>query len=99
MTRKEYREQLEAQQKQGVLTDAEFNKLSVSEKYNYARNQQMKGLPVTVEGDTYYDKGTKSKYKAQTVLSKKDEAVSGLISFASLAAKVDLISGWVHTGE
>lgn len=43
-----------------VLTNEEFNKLSTSEQFEYAEQQNALGLPVTQEMDTPYDEHYKT---------------------------------------
>ena len=67
LTRKDYRAKEERQKEledifknHKVLTDEEFNKLSTSEQFEYAEQQNALEIPVTQEMDTPYDEHYKT---------------------------------------
>lgn len=110
ITRKQYREQMEQEDNlattreealekshKEILHTAEFDLLTISEQVEYALKQTRKGMNVTVEGDTSYDKTPRNQAKVQA--TEKDQVIekkvtqSSLVQFLGKVAAVDLVAG------
>lgn len=79
LTRKDYQAKEERQKEledifknYKVLTNEEFNKLSTSEQFEYAEQQNALGVPVTQEMDTPYDEHYKTPSERAKESSKTD---------------------------
>lgn len=96
MTRKEYREQMEAKANRKAITQAEFDAMPTSKQLVYAMRQKKLGLPVTQEENSYYDEAEyKSRYDKKTIGNGATEKAGGLLEFVALAAKLDLLFSFV----
>lgn len=92
ITRKEYREQVNERKNRQVLTDKEFFALSDNKKLMYATLQRRKGLPVTEEQDTYFDKNRHEVKKSEKVIS-NDKIIKGYAkTFLGLSSLIDLVT-------
>ena len=100
MTRKEYREQMEARANRKAITQAEFDAMPTSKQLVYAMRQKKLGLPVTQEENSYYDEAEyKSRYNKKTIVGNKSEKASGLLDLVALASKVDLLLSFTGIGK
>lgn len=93
ISRKTYREALKNHQK--ILTDQEFNQLSINEQFNYALHQKRFDLPVTVEQDTYYEhQAGKNSYEPIKIKTR-----GKFISLMGLLSLIDLIYSYCKIGK
>lgn len=107
ITRAEYREQMIEREKvnssrreTGVLTDAEFKRMPVSKQMNYALKQKQRGLPVTVEQDTYYDtEKARTHYEPTPIFSNKKAGFGIGVALMAFLTKIDIIASFCGVGK
>lgn len=103
MTRKEYREQLQREQKEkqtqeqykqeiedkGVITKDELYSLPPSKRYAYIKKQQLTDTPITVNKNSMFDKHKKHYHKENVFKNVAPE--NGILLFIEQACRLDLL--------